>query len=109
MSEIDVNQLLNQMRAMAAAAQAGTPAAAERPQEGGGADFAALLKQSVAQVNENKQTATDMANAFAAGDPNVDLTEVMLAVQKASLSFQAMTQVRNKLVDAYQQIMNMSI
>ncbi len=107
MSEIDVNQLLDQMRAMAATARAGgKPAPAADKQ---GADFAALLAQSINQVSETQKTAGSMANAFAKGDPNVDLTEVMVQLQKASVSFQAMTQVRNKLVEAYQQVMNMSM
>lgn len=107
MTDIDVNQLLAQMRTMAAAAQTGVaaqPAAATQ-----GADFASLLQQSVNQVNSAQQTAGSMSEAFAKGDPSVDLTEVMVAVQKASLSFQAMTQVRNKLVQAYQDVMNMPV
>ncbi|WJW74576.1 flagellar hook-basal body complex protein FliE [Thiohalobacter sp. IOR34] len=107
MSEIDVNQLLNQMRAMAGAAQGAERAPAA--EEAGGPGFAALLKQSVDQVSDAQRTAGAMANAFAKGDPNVDLTEVMVALQKASVSFQAMTQVRNKLVEAYQQVMNMNL
>jgi flagellar hook-basal body complex protein FliE len=53
--------------------------------------------------------ATALASAYEAGDKSVDLTNVMLEVQKASLAFHAMTEVRNKLVDAYQQVMNMSV
>jgi flagellar hook-basal body complex protein FliE len=63
----------------------------------------------VNKVNATQQTATDMANAFEVGQSNVDLTDVMIASQKASVSFQAMTQVRNKLVQAYQDIMQMPI
>jgi len=50
-----------------------------------------------------------MAEAFAKGDTSTDLTEVMVAMQKASLSFQAMTQVRNKLLEAYKDVMNMPV
>ena len=50
-----------------------------------------------------------MAAAFEMGDPNVDLADTMLALQKSSLSFQALSQVRNKLVSAYQEIMNMQV
>jgi flagellar hook-basal body complex protein FliE len=50
-----------------------------------------------------------MADAYEAGDKSVDLTKVMLEVQKAGLAFHAMTEVRNKLVDAYTQVMNMSV
>jgi flagellar hook-basal body complex protein FliE len=48
-----------------------------------------------------------MAAALERGDMNASLPEVMIALQKASLSFQAMTEVRNRLVSAYQEIMNM--
>lgn len=108
MADIDVNQLMVQMRAMAAAAQTSTvaPPMADAVQGGG---FADLLKQSVEQVNSAQGESRSLANAFAKGDPNTDLTEVMVAMQKASLSFAAMTQVRNKLVQAYQDVMNMPV
>ncbi len=107
MADIDVNQIMMQMRAMAAAAQGSNmaqPAAA--PQ---GADFASLLKNSVDQVNSAQGASKALSEAFAKGDPNTDLTEVMVAMQKASLSFQAMTQVRNKLVEAYKEVMSMPV
>ena len=53
--------------------------------------------------------ATALAEAYEGGDKNIDLTKVMLEVQKAGLAFRAMTEVRNKLVDAYTQVMNMSV
>lgn len=107
MSEIDVNQILNQMRAMRGIAQGQGPEApaSTSPTE----DFGSLLKQSIDKVNETQMTAGELRNRFVAGDPDTDLTQVMVALQKASISFQAMTQVRNKLVNAYQEIMNMQI
>ena len=71
--------------------------------------FAALLKDSINKVNDLQQNASKMAKQFEMGNPDIQLTDVMLNLQKASLSFQAMTQVRNKLVSAYQDIMNMQI
>ena len=56
---------------------------------------------------EAQSTSAELRDKFVAGDPNTDITDVMVALQKASLSFQAMTQVRNRLVSAYQDIMNM--
>ena len=50
-----------------------------------------------------------MAAALERGDKSASLPEVMIALQKASLSFQAMTEVRNRLVNAYQEVMNMPI
>lgn len=109
MSNLEINQLLSQLRATQAridkpaalAGVEGTPAA--------GSDFGALLKESVAKVDAAKQTAAAAAADFEAGAPGADLTDVMLKVQKADLSFRAMTEVRNKLVNAYQEIMNMPV
>jgi len=102
MSEMNVNQVLAQMRAMSL--EAGSSKVQET---GGGADFAAMLRQTIGAVNDTQQTAGKMTEAFESGDTNVSLAEVMVASQKASVSFQAMLQVRNKLVEAYQDVMNM--
>lgn len=72
-------------------------------------DFSALLNQSLANVNELQTSGAAQAAAFEAGAPDADLTQVMISLQKASLSFQAMTEVRNKLVNAYQEVMNMPV
>ncbi|HMV06217.1 MAG TPA: flagellar hook-basal body complex protein FliE, partial [Accumulibacter sp.] len=74
-----------------------------------GVDFAQILENSIAQVSQTQQQAEAMAANFAAGNNSENLHEVMLALQKASLSFQEMVQVRNKLVSAYQDVMNMQI
>lgn len=106
MSDIDISQVLAQMRVMASRAQDG----ALQPSQVNGAgksDFGQLLKSSINAVNETQQQAGKLSDAFEAGNPNVDLTQVMVALQKANVSFQAMTQVRNKLVDAYNEIMRM--
>jgi flagellar hook-basal body complex protein FliE len=104
MSDIQISQVLAQMRAMAARAE-GLPAA--QPQTANQVDFGALLKKSIDAVNETQLQAGKLSDAFDAGDPNVDLTQVMVALQKANVSFEAMTQVRKKLVAAYNEIMHM--
>jgi flagellar hook-basal body complex protein FliE len=105
MSGPEMTRLLGEMQRLAAIADA--PSLAEAVPESGG--FAALLKSSVDAVNQTQTTAAEMAAAFARGDESIGLPEVMIALQKASLSFQAMTEVRNRLVNAYQEIMNMPI
>lgn len=105
MNTIDTSQILTQMRMLEAQA-AGKTASVE---EGQSANFSDLLKQSIDKVNDTQQTAKELTHAFEMGDKNVDLAEVMIAVQKSSISFQAMVQVRNKLVDAYKDVMNMPI
>ena len=106
MSEIDVNQLVTQMRLLAAQAKAGNS-----PEVGNtsGTEFSTLLKQSVDGVNENQQKAREMATAFDAGIGKASLADVMVSMQKSSVSFQAITQVRNKLVSAYQEVMSMQV
>jgi flagellar hook-basal body complex protein FliE len=100
-----IEQMVNQLRAVAAqagAAPASTHGAA-------GADFSALLQSALAEVNSTEQDAKLLSQQFAAGDPAANLEEVVVSLQKASLSFQTMVQVRNKLVSAYQEIMNMPV
>ncbi len=103
----EVNQLLSQMRALTLEAQAGT--LPRLGAEVGKADFAEVLNRSIDAVNGLQQEAGRAAAAFERGDPGVDIAGVMLAMQKASLGFQAMSQVRNRLVSAYQDIMNMPV
>ncbi|MGB5539975.1 MAG: flagellar hook-basal body complex protein FliE [Gammaproteobacteria bacterium] len=109
MSDMGISQVLDQMRAISAqarrdpVAESGNAAATGRP------DFAGLLKESVNSVNEAQQAAGKLQAAFEAEDPNVDVAQVMVAMQKSSLSFQAMATVRNKLVAAYQEIMSMPV
>lgn len=107
MSTINVDQVLAQMRQLTAAAQGEQTNAPG--QAVGGADFSELLKTSIDKVNTTQQTASKLAASFSAGDPSTELSDVMIALQKSSVSFQAMTEVRNRLVDAYRDIMNMQI
>lgn len=106
MSDMQIQQVLSQMRALSARA-AEAPAAASGPAQG--AEFATLLKQSLDQVNAAQQHSGGLATRFVAGDAQVSLPEVMVAMQKSSLQFEAVTQVRNRLVAAYQEIMNMQV
>lgn len=108
MSDIDINQVLAQMRAMGAQA-GGVPNVTAQQPATGGAEFSAMLRQYVDQVNATQKQAGAMTEAFVTESAQVDLTEVMVALQKASVSFQAMTEVRNKLVTAYQEIMSMQV
>lgn len=72
-------------------------------------DFQMMFSNAINQVNNNQKVANDLRNRFEKGDSSVDLPEVMIAAQKSSVSFQAMNQVRNKLVEAYKDVMNMPV
>jgi len=71
--------------------------------------FSQVLEQAVNKVNSVQKASGAVATAFEQGQPGVDITDVMIASQKANVSFQAMVQVRNKLVEAYRDVMNMPV
>ena len=106
MSSMQIQQVLAEMRSLQARASgaAEAPAAGAQP-----SDFANLMKNSIDHIAGMQNQATALADAYETGDKSIDLTKVMLEVQKAGLAFRAMTEVRNKLIDAYTQVMNMSV
>lgn len=109
MSNMNVQQLLAQMRVMEAQAAA-KPASFNAIENGvQKTDFSDVLKNSINAVNEASQASSKMAEAFEKGDPNVSVAQLMITMEKASVSFQAMTQVRNRLLSAYQDVMNMPV
>lgn len=102
----DIDLMVNQLRAVAAQAGGGTPAnTANAPSQ----DFASLLQSAVDEVNTTQLDARQLSKQFETGNSEVNLQDVVLSLQKASLSFQTMVQVRNKLVSAYQEVMNMQV
>jgi flagellar hook-basal body complex protein FliE len=112
MSTIDVNSVLAQIRSLSAQAQAqgatvhAKPDTAPVAANGG---FGTMVTKAIDGVNDAQQAASAMQNKFELGDPSVDLSSVMLATSKAQLQFRAMVEVRNRLVTAYQDIMNMPL
>ena len=106
MSSVEINQVLAQMRAMSAQASGGAEGSVPAADK---VDFGELMKASLDKVSETQSEARALANAFEAGDTSVELPQVMVELQKASVSFQAITQVRNKLLTAYQEVMNMQV
>lgn len=71
--------------------------------------FSDALKASLQNVSNAQIQADDLGKRFASGDDSVSLSDTMISMQKASISFQATVQVRNKLVSAYHDIMNMQV
>ena len=106
MTEMNVSQLLAQMRSMESVAKSAPVTQGEGP---AAVNFSDMLKTSIDKVNDVQMNAGQLSTAFQQGDPDVALSDVMISMQKASVSFQAMLQVRNKLVNAYTDIMNMPV
>jgi flagellar hook-basal body complex protein FliE len=101
-----IDQMLSELRSAAALAGGKTPGEAAATN---GPDFSQVLKSTIDQVNAAQQQAHKMAEDFSSGQSNVNLQDVMINLQKANLSFQQMVQVRNKLVSAYHDIMNIQV
>jgi flagellar hook-basal body complex protein FliE len=102
-----LDQMLAELRPVGSVTSSKPSAAAAAP--GTGADFATALKSAIDEVNQAQQSAQQMSQEFATGNSNANLQDVMVNLQKANLSFQQMVQVRNKLVSAYHDIMNMQV
>ena len=108
MSQMQIDQVLAQIRSLSTQLQ---PNAVKQPvaQTSGPSDFASLLRQGIDQVNQSEQTASQLANAYTRGAPGVELPQVMVQMEKASVSLRALTEVRDRLVSAYTDIMNMQM
>lgn len=105
MTPTGIDQLLGELRATASRATGKDAAAAP----GEAASFADLLKASIDEVGAAQQRSEKLQAAYEADDPATNLQDVMISLQKANLSFQTMVQVRNRLVTAYQEIMNVQV
>lgn len=108
---IDTSRIEAMVAQLKAAAQAprGVASPALTDKSAARVDFSSVLKSSLDQVNNIQQQANSLGQSFARGDDKVSLPEVMVSMQKASIAFQQTVQVRNKLVSAYHDIMNMPI
>ena len=106
-----IDSLLAQMRAAMAVAQGGVTPPSANPASGatGVTDFASVLKSSLDGVAQAQNHAEAMQKAFVLGDDKVSLSDVMIDMQKANIAFQTTVQVRNKVIAAYNDIMNMQV
>jgi len=98
-----------QMRDAVARVQQSAVRPVETPDSDPHADFMKIFRAQLDQVNGLQENASKLGERFALGDDSVHLSDVMIADQKAGIALQATVQVRNKLVSAYHDIMNMQV
>ena len=71
--------------------------------------FTETLRGALASVNNSQNESGQLARAFEMGDPSADLAKVMVAAQHSQIAFKATVEIRNRLVQAYQDVMNMPL
>lgn len=111
MSDIDVSSVLSQIRALkaqsAGLSRPSAPTAAAATE--GSASFGRVMSAALDRVSLSQDTANQLQTKFQLGDPNTDLASVMLASSRAQVEFKGLVEVRNRMVRAYQDIMNMPL
>lgn len=107
MNNISQASLISQMQALESMSQGKMQPVEQKIDDD--SSFSSMMSKAINQVNETQMHAGSMKKTFEMGDDTVDLSEVMIAVQKSRISFEALTQVRNKLLNAYQDVMNMPV
>ncbi|MDF0532974.1 flagellar hook-basal body complex protein FliE [Shewanella yunxiaonensis] len=109
--QIGGNPLLQEMQSIKGEISPNSIAPSSLRQVGNtsGADFADLLSQAVGHVSELQNTSSNLATRLDMGDTSVSLSDTVIAREKASVAFEATVQVRNKLVEAYKEIMSMPV
>ncbi len=101
----DITRMIDKMRELSGQAQGSS-----KVNEGG--DFSVLMNQaksSMDKVNDLQKSSSGLQEAYASGDKSVNLSQVVLASQKSSLAFQALLNVRNKMIEAYKDVMSMPV
>ena len=109
MNDITINDVLSQMKALRAQAQDVFPVQPQFNEALQKPDFGELLKQQVDKVNEVMKSSSDLSDRLVKGDTSISEVEVMVSLQKASVAYHALNQVRNKLLTAYQEVMSMTV
>jgi len=113
-SPVGVDSILQQIRTLRQQTQQplqapGGPQSPAGVQAPAATGFENLLKQSVDSVNALQDQSDKLKSAYERGDGNVSLTQVMVSLQKADVSFRSVVEVRNKMIDAYHEVMRMSV
>ncbi|MCE9680016.1 flagellar hook-basal body complex protein FliE [Shewanella sp. AS1] len=109
--QIGANSLLQEMQSLSAEIKPGTiaPSMTQQIANTSGSDFGQLLSQAVGSVNALQANSSQLQSRLDMGDTRVSLSDTVIAREKASVAFEATVQVRNKLVEAYKEIMSMPV
>lgn len=105
----NVNSVLAQMKSIESMAKSTPLEIGTNVKQTDNPSFSDMMVKAIDNVNDSQQAANSLGKRFEMGDESVDLAQLMVSMQKASISFKALTEVRNKLLTAYQDVMNMPV
>lgn len=109
MSSPAIQAALQQMQGLASQAAGQQLSGSHSAAAVGQGGFGSELQASIQRINQLQKSAAAKAEAFQAGDPNIELNDLMVDMQKSSVAFQMGLQVRNRLVTSYRDVMNMQV
>jgi flagellar hook-basal body complex protein FliE len=107
--DIKAQSLYQELQMMSAQARVESMPTPITPQTNASQSFGDMLSSAIQNVNGMQMDAKAVTNRFEMGDPSLSLADVMIAKEKSGIAFEATVQVRNKVLDAYKTIMNMSV
>lgn len=108
MADMNISSLGNDLR-LAATRAAGAGSEEMAPVAAQSVDFGSVFKRALDAVNASQASSAQLKTAFESGEAGIDLPQVMVASQKASVAFQGMLEVRKQLLRAYQDVMSMQV
>jgi flagellar hook-basal body complex protein FliE len=103
----DISEMLSKIREMSNKSKVFSET--NTTQASGFDNVLSATKNSIAHVNQTMTESDALKNSYIAGDSNVSMSQVILASQKSKLAFEGLLTVRNKILDAYKEIMNMPV
>jgi flagellar hook-basal body complex protein FliE len=107
-SQANIQSMLQTLRAYQAQASAGLDDSASTAGVSHAPSFSQAIQSTLQSVNNLQTTANQMSDAYERGE-KIPLTDVVLSMQKSSMAFEATLQVRNKVLKAYEDILNMPV
>lgn len=107
-SQANIQAMLQTLRSHQLQAAGASAQEAQQATSAGPSGFAQLVGGALQEVNEAQLKSRAMQEAYDRGE-NIPLTDVVIGMQKSSLAFEATLQVRNKVLKAYEQILNMPV
>ena len=107
--DIKAQSLYSELQSMASQAKIGMPEVPSIQPNPTSKNFSEMLSDAINGVNSMQLNAKDQIKKFEMGDPGLSMADVMVAKEKSGIAFEATVQVRNKVMEAYKQIMNMPV